>query len=815
MDRLDVPVRGSRTTSSSATLVAPAHPCHASEVEPGSGVRAAEIERYGLGDPRWGLALRDVALMAAAILGEDRGAVTVVGDSTTWSLATTGGGAFEVANDVSYCSLVADEGRCIAFADTAIDPLATARSAQLPTSVRRYAGAPFLSPAGIAVGAVCAWGPSPREVTDVEALALHALARQAQQVLELDRQSRQLHADRVHHKLLAALLSAIMAGHSLADVLADLARAVEEQAPDVLCSVMLVEDGLLRTGAAPSLPAAFVDAIDGVAIGEDVGSCGRAAATGRPAVTGDIATDPRWRPFRDLALDCGLKACWSVPVFDQSGRVVATFGLYYRSHRRPSSEHWRAMHDWAKLAALAIQRATEHEHLRRSARTDALTGLANRATILADIESAIVHARAGSPPAVLLCDLDGFKVLNDSLGHVEGDAYLVHLAERLQAAELGEVSIGRLGGDAFVVVDPVAGDCSKAARLARQILDVVHQPTLVAGRPVLLSGSVGIALAEPGDTAGDLLRHADAAMYAAKTRSRNGYAMADEHLRRRITDRMELELDLRAAIEHGEITLVYQPKVDLCTGALVGVEALARWQHRVRGSIPPDVFVPIAEESGTIVDLGARVLHQACTEYASRLRRDPRLGAGRIWVNVSTRQLDRDLLSGVCDALASAGLPCSRLGLEITESAFMGDRDSVAAASEVLSELRRRGVEIAVDDFGTGYSSLAQLRHLPVDVLKIDKAFVDRIGADEADDRVVGAIVRLGDALGLRVVAEGIETEPQRRRLLALGCGYGQGYLFGRPAPLDDALPCYHVARGRDTPGQCAERPPSLAARHR
>ncbi|HVC24363.1 MAG TPA: sensor domain-containing phosphodiesterase [Acidimicrobiales bacterium] len=791
--------------------------------------RLAEIDHYQLGDPAWSPVLADIVRLAAHLMRARHAAIDVVGDACVWSLAAFGGAVADRPRASCSSALVVSRGDAVvvrATRGTHAAPNAPLRPrAQLAPGVavtvsrppepairRRYVGVPLVSPAGLVVGALCAWGGGDGPVTVAEMADMRALASQARRLLELHHERWTLDRDRARHVLQSRLLLDVVAGRPLDDVLATLVTAVEAQAPGLICSVMLVEDGRLRGAAAPSVPKAFRDAIEGVEIGPDVGSCGHAAATGEAAYAGDIGTDPRWAPFRETALANGLRACWSVPVVGAGGEVVATFGGYYATPRLPGDEHVRLMADWAALAGIAIVRSREQDELRRAARSDPLTGLANRQAILQAIDNAIVLGTKRLA-AVLVCDLDGFKVLNDSLGHAHGDTFLVDLARRLVGELPEELVVGRLGGDEFVVVANVRGG-DAAARLAERVLAIVRQPVCVGGRAVVLSASVGVALGRGPDAAHDLLKDADAAMYAAKSTGRNRFAMSDRGLRAAATARLELELELRSAIAHGDITCDYQAKVDLRTGDLVGIEALARWRRPCGGAVGPDVFIPIAEQSGSIVELGAAVLARACKEHAARRTVDPSYRDVRLWVNVSVKQLAGGLVSTVDELLAVTGVPGDRLGLEITESALVSD---VVLATTVLAELRARGVSVAIDDFGQGYSSLAQLRRLPVDVLKIDKAFVEGIGVDAADERIATAIIGLGRALEIDVVAEGIETELQRRRLLELGCELGQGYLLGVPGPLERAVNARVLTRrtgGVRRPGAPrAARTPAVAPR--
>ena len=406
--------------------------------------------------------------------------------------------------------------------------------------------------------------------------------------------------------------------------------------------------------------------------------------------------------------------------------------------------------------------------LRHQALHDALTGLPNRALIMDRAERMLARARrTRTQPAAMFIDLDGFKAVNDTFGHPVGDELLRAVAARIGGVLRETDTIGRLGGDEFVVL--VEGE---PELVARRILEVLREPFDLgtAHGPVSITTSIGIAAGDR-DAARDLLRDADIALYEAKGAGRNRYAEFRHEMHIAAHDRLALQTDLTHAIARGELFLVYQPVLDLDTGAVVAAEALLRWQHATRGLVPPAEFIALAEESGLIVDIGAWVLEQACAQTARwRAHGHPI----RISVNVSARQFDDPgLLDAVQHALARSGLDGTDLVLEITETALMREADRTAGVLRALKEL---GVMVAIDDFVTGYSSLSYLQKFPVDALKIDRAFI----ADEADP-LVQTLVQLGRSLNLRTVAEGIEDEAQLAHLRELGCDRGQGYLFAPP----------------------------------
>jgi diguanylate cyclase (GGDEF)-like protein/PAS domain S-box-containing protein len=427
------------------------------------------------------------------------------------------------------------------------------------------------------------------------------------------------------------------------------------------------------------------------------------------------------------------------------------------------------------------ERKLLEDQLAHQAFHDSLTGLANRALFGDRLDHALARrARTGDELAVLFLDLDAFKTVNDSLGHGAGDEMLRVVAERLRGALRATDTVARLGGDEFAVLLEDIDGADAAGIAADRILDAIGGTIEIAGRSVVCRASIGIALAsEDGDEASALLRNADAAMYHAKAEQRGGAVLFESGMHTAALNRFELEAELRLAIERGDLRLAYQPAVDVATREIDGVEALVRWDHPVRGPIPPLAFIDVAEQSGLIDDLGRWVLREACRQGAAWRAAGVTPAGFSLSVNVSARQLSSAVVDDVEAILAETGFPADELVLEVTESSVMHD---TTRAIKVLQALRSRGIRIAVDDFGTGYSSLGSLRSLPIDVLKIDRSFV--VGVESpAEAPLTETLLRLGRVLGLKTIAEGVETEAQAQALVAMGCRFAQGYLFARPLP--------------------------------
>jgi diguanylate cyclase (GGDEF)-like protein len=439
------------------------------------------------------------------------------------------------------------------------------------------------------------------------------------------------------------------------------------------------------------------------------------------------------------------------------------------------------------LALVEVERAQREESQRR-ALTDSLTGLANRALLLDRLDHVLKQAqRRGGEATVLFVDLDRFKVVNDSLGHAAGDALLGAVAERLRTVVRAGETVARLGGDEFaVLLEGEGASTEHAVRVARRIGGALREPFVVADHELTISASIGIASGR--DAAPDLLRDADVAMYRAKSSGKGRYRVFEPAMHADALARLEMDADLRHAIDRDELVVHYQPIVDLADGTPVAVEALVRWQHPERGVVSPGEFIPIAEETGLIVDIGTWVLREACRQVAAwQAEAKPGPAPLLVSVNVSGRQLaDAGLADLVCRTVAESGLATGSLILELTETVLMQD---IALSVAQLHALKDRRVQIAIDDFGTGYSSLQRLQSFPIDILKIAKPFVDELIAPPDGTSLARAIADLSRNLALDTIAEGIESPAQWQQLREDGCRLGQGFLFGRPLPAAELTP--------------------------
>ena len=447
----------------------------------------------------------------------------------------------------------------------------------------------------------------------------------------------------------------------------------------------------------------------------------------------------------------------AAPIHDRAGHVIGAVIVF---------------HDVSAARAMSIQ-------MTHSAQHDLVTNLPNRLLLNDRITQAIALGRRRHRPiAVIFLDLDRFKYINDSLGHATGDKLLQSISRRLLASVRGSDTVSRQGGDEFVILLSEITHPEDAATSARKILLSLSAPCSIQGNDLHISGSIGISVyPEDGNDAETLIKNADTAMYHAKESGRNNFQFFKADMNRRAVERQSLESSLHRALERKEFLLHYQPKVNIDTGEITGVEALVRWQPPDRGLVPPAQFVPIAEDCGLILHIGNWVLREACRQ--ARAWQDAGLPPLPISVNVSAVEFrDKGFVEGVRAVLAETGLEPRYLELELTEGVLMHDAESAAL---VLQELKSMGVHLAVDDFGTGYSSLSYLRQFPIDVLKIDRSFIEQITSNPEESAIVGAIINMGKSLKHVVVAEGIETQLQRAYLQAHRCAEGQGYLFSPP----------------------------------
>lgn len=598
----------------------------------------------------------------------------------------------------------------------------------------------------------------------------------------------------------------IATGHGLEATTDRLCVEVEALLPNGICSVIAVDrSGLLRPLSAPSLPPEYSAALDGVPIGPEAGSCGTAAYIKGPVVSADIATDPKWAGFSHLALPLGLVACWSSPISDATGAVLGTFAIYYRERRGPTAEEKRIVAQCTHLCAIAMERhvrVLEHE---RKANVDDLTGLLNRASF----NHALGELSCDEPGAwaIMILDLDNLKVTNDTFGHHVGDELLRKVSSRLAVASTPARAF-RIGGDEFAIIWESPEDLRDISGTAQRLLNCLAEPVSCDGHLTSPQATIGGAVLSIGDGTAEAVRQkADFALYHAKETGRGGFVRYWPGIGTAITKRLTAIRDLGEALREGRVEAYYQPIFRLDTREIVGVEALCRLIALNGDVIPAAAFSDATSDAQIACSLTERMLGCIVADIRSWL--DLGIPVQHVGLNVSYADVHRGKLGGqLSAAFAAAKVPLKHLIVEITENVYMGRRDHVIARE--IQAMRELGLRVALDDFGTGFASLTHLLTVPVDVLKIDKSFVDSLSPGNSSSVIIEGLLGIADKLGIRVVAEGIETESQAAQLSAFGCVLGQGYLFS-PAVDRDTMTDMLIQFGQRLP---AEPRPAIGQAH-
>jgi diguanylate cyclase (GGDEF)-like protein len=584
------------------------------------------------------------------------------------------------------------------------------------------------------------------------------------------------------------ILEQVVQSDTVEAIMQRLAEALEHQRPGLRACLLVLRQGRWCVGAAPSLRGGFTAEVEALPIGELAASFAAAAFAHAPVLVGDVGSASGWSEAKPICDRHQIASCWSAPILAAQGGVLGTMCLLGRSPREASAEDRELLESISRLAAVAIEHRTLTDELSYQAHHDSLTGLPNRALFQDRLAQAIALARRDrSQVAVIYMDMDRFKQVNDSMGHAAGDELLRQAAARLQGCIRSSDTLARLGGDEFTVVLTQLTLPGDAMRVARAMMEAVRAPFVVGNRELFVSLSLGIsAYPDDGADAATMMVNADVAMYRAKELGRDNFQWFDAEMNEVAREKMELEGQLRRALEMGELRLEYQPQCDR-EDQVVAFEALMRWHHPTLGEVSPGRFIPLAEDTGLIVPMGEWALRTACAQAAAwRAAGHEHI---RVSVNVSAVQFRRpDWVDTVRHALREAGLPPQALELEITESLLLQNAKESTAN---LFELRAMDVGVAIDDFGTGYSSLSYLHKLPISTLKIDQSFVREIGlapvSGQEDAPIIRTIIALAHNLGMTVVAEGVETSVQRRVLLELGCECLQGYLLHRPLSVEAA----------------------------
>ena len=507
---------------------------------------------------------------------------------------------------------------------------------------------------------------------------------------------------------------------------------------------------------------------------------GYAFTTGMPVVAHDLEGETRFRQSK-LQRRQGIRSAAVVPIKGE-GEPYGVLGAGARARQRFTREDVDFMQAIANVLANAIERRRNEERTQHEALHDPLTGLPNRNLFLDRLQHALsVAARRETSIAVLFLDLDQFKLVNDSLGHAAGDELLAAVAPRIEQALRPGDTVARFGGDEFAVLAEDVGNERGATRIAERIAEELARPFILREREHFVSASIGISIGSGGEAPEALIRDADAALYRAKDHGRGGYEIFDEVMRSRVIEHMQIENDLRRALQRQELDLHYQPVIRLRDGEIVALEALLRWNHPDRGLVGPLGFIPVAEESRLIVPIGRWVVEQACRHAAAWQQLSPDRAPIGVSVNLSARQIaDPELISHIEGSIHANGIEPSTLWLELTETTLL---DETTFVERTLAALEELGVRLVLDDFGVGFSSLGYLKRLPLSMIKLDRSFVENLAPGSHDAAIVRAVSEMADTIGISVVAEGIEKEEQVRAATALGCGYAQGFHFAHPVP--------------------------------
>lgn len=578
-----------------------------------------------------------------------------------------------------------------------------------------------------------------------------------------------------------AILEAIARGEPLAAIMETLCQRAEAIAPGVVCSVVTVDDeGKLQALAAPSLPQSYAAALSGIPVGPRVGSCGTAIYRNSPVEVTDIATDPLWEGFTELALPLGLHACWSSPIAARDGRVIGSFAFYYREPRGAGAFERQIVATCVHLCAIAIEHDEVSARNHRLAYFDTLTDLPNRACFNDSIAqlTGLAPARFG----LMLIDIDHLKAVNDTMGHAVGDQLIETVGSRL-AQMVKEGTAFRIGGDEFAVLLPSCTQATQLRAVACAILAAMQAPFDCDGGTIIPSVTIGGVLAgEDGTDSVTIRQNADFALYHAKETRRGGYVRFKDGLRTSMTRRLQTVRKVDEALSNGGIIPHYQPIVRLDTGEVTGLEALARMR------LDDGRVATAGEFHEAMLDpkVAYRISGQMLAAVAADMALWQRNGLPFRYVGLNFTSADfqkGDLVQRIMRSFERAQAPLHHLVVEITEQVIMGGRrDGVA---RTMAALRERGILVALDDFGTGFASLTHLLDFPVDIIKVDRSFIAGIESGARNSVIVEALVGIANRLGVRIIAEGIETEAQARRLSGMGCRLGQGYHYSRAVPAD------------------------------
>jgi len=585
------------------------------------------------------------------------------------------------------------------------------------------------------------------------------------------------------------ILEMIAIGASTPRIYEAIAKLYESRHVGLRCSMLELEDGILLHGGAPSLPKEYCKAVHGLKNGPNIGSCGTSTYTGMRCIVENIETDPRWADFKAFALPHGMRCCWSEPIKNSQGKILGAFGMYYNHTAIPNEEESDDLTSAARLTGLVMERDYNQKRIRELAYTDSLTKLPSRARFYQYVEGIInASMRYNRRFSILYIDLDDFKNINDTQGHDAGDILLKIIAERLSFVCRDADFIARLSGDEFCVVTESDVNILDSGNLAQRCIEAVSQSTVIDNVSHTPCCSIGISkFPEDGTTISVLLKSADIALYAAKDLGKNRYAFYEAELTKMAEYKIYFERALKEAISNDQISLVYQPKVDIRFNTVIGVEALARWYHPKLGHVSPVDFIDVAERLDIIKQITEWVMYEACHQ-AAEWKRSENLSL-RMSVNISPSLfLNKDIIVLIKQVIKSTGIEPCMLELEVTENIVQTKQENLS----IFEEIKNLGVGLAIDDFGIGYSSFASLKHINIDCLKIDKYFIGDMLHDINSKYLISSMINIGQNFGYEVVAEGVEKQEELDILKELGCPIVQGYFFSKPLKSSEFITWLH-----------------------
>jgi len=765
------------------------------------GIRLATLRSLNILDTAADERFDRLTRIAQRLFGVPIVAVSLVDENRQWFKSSIGLGAAEIPRNISFCGHAILEDKVFIVEDTLKDlrfadnPVVTG-----PPNARFYAGKPLKATNGLKMGTFCIIDYEPREFNSNDNKILEDFAAQVENELnypDLQRMTSKLMKS--ENKLLETVallerkeqrershnhcLEMVSRARPLPEILQAIVQGMEQQNPELLGCIMMLDknSNCLQFGAG-SLPVQCIDALNGMPLPEALEFCSPQNFSKHNNNPGELTTHPYWSKFSALARQSGLACSWSQPIRNSSGEILGIFSISKRELGYPGDDDLLLIEESANLAAVALERDRIDSFIRSQAYYDSLTGLPNRNLLKDRLEQEIYKARrTNSQVALLFLDLDHFKEVNDKLGHDKGDLLLIEVGCRLLKCTRKIDTVARLGGDEFTVIMGELSDPENAERVANDILETLSLPFQLGDEVAYLSTSIGIAFyPDNGLDMDTLSKNADQAMYDAKSQGRNRFQYFASAMQESALARISMLNDLRNALPENQFEVHYQPVVRLSDSSVEKAEALLRWHHPQRGTVDPREFLPLAEETGLIIEIGEWFFEQVVNQL--NLWRTNYHEQFQVTINTSPLQF-RDNNGGIQQSLsmlAASGLPNEAMGIEITESLLMEKRTTI---HEFLLQVRGFGISITLDDFGAGHTRLSQLQRYQIDCLKIEKSMINDLEKDQKARELFEAIVLMSNKLGINVIAKGVETEQQRQILIDAGCDYAQGYLFSSAVP--------------------------------